>query len=177
MPLHIPSTNLELAASTAIITHSDEWGFLITQLADLVHPADFWQESEDKLLSIDKVRELHYFALKTPTQDVKIAVLKSGNLFQKETVNALLKIVEEPPPHFYIVILSETDYFLPTLSSRLRRLQFKGDSDTMDSKWQIGLKKAKLDTSLGRERAKRLLYLHALTHATIKPEPIIDSFS
>lgn len=177
MALTIPTTDLQLAASTALIAPLQEWDFLVSELSKSVHPADFWQQKEpEKGVSIAEVRAMQRFALHSPVGEYKVAVLRGGDVFRPETANALLKIVEEPPAYLYVVILSETGNFIPTLRSRLRQLQFKNDSATIDSEWQKALKTQNLAEPVERKKAQQLLYAHALTHSTIKPKPIIDSF-
>lgn len=178
MSISIPQTDLTLLGSTAIITPSSEWEWLISQLSSLVHVADFWIASHNgKPIPIGEVRALQYFAAQSPVGAKKIAVLPSLEELSPVASNALLKIVEEPPPYFQIVILSETDNFLPTLNSRLQILQFKAESATIDSKWKSALKALNTGESPDRRKIQSLLYAHSLTHTGINSSQVIDSFS
>ncbi len=55
----------------------------------------------------------------------KIAVIDDTNLMNAESANALLKTLEEPPPHSLLILIATTaDGLLPTIRSRCQQVRF-----------------------------------------------------
>ncbi|MBU6389897.1 hypothetical protein KGQ71_05285 [Patescibacteria group bacterium] len=162
---------------TALITPAHRWEAVTSELAGQVHLADFWHEGDgEKLLSIAEVRSLNRFAGLSPVGEGKIACLWAADRYRPETANALLKIIEEPPEYLLIVLLSETDHFLPTVRSRVQAVAVTDDSATMNkSGFPALFASYTLDTEPGREEARQALYLHSLVHGGIKADGIIES--
>lgn len=96
-------------------THIDrtitDWGIV---------PVDVIRLSQEETIGIDAIREFKKRLLLTPYQSPYTAgVLHNMHLLTPEAQNALLKLLEEPPPH--AKILGETpvlDTLLPTIISR-----------------------------------------------------------
>lgn len=185
MNLIIPGTELQLSQSTAIISEQASWAFLIEQLTSLVHPADIWRSTDTSTsLPIAEVKKLRNFAARSPQGTYKIAILENADQFKLDTANALLKLLEEPPSFLAIVALAETNHFTPTVASRLRQLQFRGNSATLTAndpsrvlqKWQVAFQRYDISNPKDRQKAQQLLYLQSITHPGIKPEPLIASF-
>lgn len=76
-------------------------------------------------ISIDDVRALQARLHEVPERTYRCCLIRSVERMQAEGVNALLKILEEPPQGtvFLLTAISE-DSVLPTLLSRTRRLKF-----------------------------------------------------
>jgi DNA polymerase-3 subunit delta' len=102
-------------------------------LAGLAHP-DFalirreWQGATKKLaneISVDAVRQgLQVFQLSAAFGGWRIAIVDSADDLNRNSANALLKIVEEPPQRSLILIVSHRPgQVLPTIRSRCRRLR------------------------------------------------------
>jgi DNA polymerase-3 subunit delta' len=102
-------------------------------LAGLAHP-DFalirreWQGATKKLaseISVDSVREgLQVFQLSAAFGGWRIAIVDSAEDLNRNSANALLKMVEEPPQRSLILIISHRPgQVLPTIRSRCRRLR------------------------------------------------------
>ncbi len=107
-----------------------------------------------KEIGIDQVRELIDVMQKTPqVAQVKVAILDPADSMNESASSALLKMLEEPPPQSYFILVS--DYFdrlLPTIRSRcfLQPFaipdyqaaseyltgQFSVDDQKLDSLWQ-----------------------------------------
>ncbi|HTK09185.1 MAG TPA: DNA polymerase III subunit gamma/tau [Ktedonobacteraceae bacterium] len=76
---------------------------------------------------IDSIRELRDKVMMPPaTGKYKVYILDEAHMLTTEAFNALLKTLEEPPPHA-IFVLATTDVhkLLPTVLSRCQRFDFK----------------------------------------------------
>jgi DNA polymerase III subunit delta' len=102
-------------------------------VAQLAHP-DFslirreWQASTKKLaseISVDTVRlGLQVFQLSAAFGGWRVAIVDSAEDLNRNSANALLKMVEEPPQRSLILIVSHRPGQVPaTLRSRCRRLR------------------------------------------------------
>lgn len=55
----------------------------------------------------------------------RIVIIEQANLLGVQTANALLKVIEEPPPHSYFIMLAQSaSQLLPTLRSRSQAIPF-----------------------------------------------------
>src|SRR5438128_7971325 len=77
---------------------------------------------------IDDVSELRDNVRYAPAKSrLKIYIIDEVHMLTKEAFNALLKTLEEPPPHVkFIFATTEPDKVLPTILSRGQRLDFAG---------------------------------------------------
>ena len=102
-------------------------------LAGLAHP-DFalirreWQGATKKLaseISVEAVRHgLQIFQLSAAFGGWRVAIVDSAEDLNRNSANALLKMVEEPPQRSLILIVSHRPgQILPTIRSRCRRLR------------------------------------------------------
>jgi DNA polymerase-3 subunit delta' len=87
-------------------------------------------------ISVDQVRGLsELFDLSPAMSDWRVAVIDSVDDLEPSAANALLKMLEEPPPNSIFFLVSHAPgRLLPTIRSRCRRLDFQrlGD-DAMKS--------------------------------------------
>ena len=76
---------------------------------------------------IDDVRELREVARILPVRDrYRVFILDEAHQLSKDAFGALLKILEEPPPHVVFVLAStEKDRFPATILSRCQQLDFR----------------------------------------------------
>ncbi|MDR2212475.1 MAG: DNA polymerase III subunit delta' [Pseudomonadales bacterium] len=87
------------------------------------HPDWLLLEPEKKLLKVDQVRELIDFAQLSNQRGSKVLVLAPAEAMNLNAANALLKILEEPPPDTLLLLVSQhSAQLLPTLRSRCQRL-------------------------------------------------------
>ena len=104
-------------------------------IAQLAHP-DFslirreWQPSTKKLaseISVDAVRHgLQVFQLSAAFGGWRIAIVDSAEDLNRNSANALLKMIEEPPQRSLILIVSHRPgQVLATIRSRCRRLRLE----------------------------------------------------
>jgi DNA polymerase-3 subunit delta' len=82
-------------------------------------------------ISVDQVRTLGEFMGMTPAlSDWRVVVIDTVDELEASGANALLKILEEPPPNTIFFLVSHAPgRLLPTIRSRCRRLDFQTLSD------------------------------------------------
>ena len=93
-------------------------------------------ENEKSLIEIDQVRDCINFFNHTPILGgYKICIIDSIDEMNINSINALLKILEEPPRNSLFFIISHNkDSILPTIKSRCLNLQFrKFSNDEIES--------------------------------------------
>ncbi|MDD5082455.1 MAG: DNA polymerase III subunit gamma/tau, partial [Dehalococcoidales bacterium] len=76
---------------------------------------------------IDDIRELRERVNYAPNQARrKVYIIDEVHMLTKEASNALLKTLEEPPPHvIFILATTEAHRILPTILSRCQRFDFR----------------------------------------------------
>jgi DNA polymerase-3 subunit delta' len=87
-------------------------------------------------ISVDQVRSLaELFDLSPAMSPWRVAVIDTVDDLEPSGANALLKMLEEPPPNSLFFLVSHTPgRLLPTIRSRCRRLDFQTlDDDAMTS--------------------------------------------
>jgi len=184
MPLTLSTYSQPLAPSSLIVAPIAEWSALATELSVQVHPADLWSAGEEKPLAIAEVRLLRQFAARSRVGEMKLAIIRGADQLKMEPANALLKILEEPPPGFFLILLSESDHLLPTLRSRLTRLSSDQEYATLEGKagsdyeaWRQAFTSFDLTDPKQRQEARNLLHLQALAHSGIKSDLLIKPFT
>ncbi len=76
---------------------------------------------------IDEIRELRENVRYTPAKNrYKIYIIDEVHMLTKEAFNALLKTLEEPPPHIIFILATTEPHKIPaTILSRCQRYDFK----------------------------------------------------
>jgi DNA polymerase-3 subunit gamma/tau len=76
---------------------------------------------------IDSIRELREKVMVPPsTGRYKVYILDEAHMLTTEAFNALLKTLEEPPPHaIFVMATTDVHKMLPTVLSRCQRFDFK----------------------------------------------------
>jgi DNA polymerase-3 subunit gamma/tau len=76
---------------------------------------------------IDEIRDIREKARFRPNQAArKVYVLDEAHMLTQEAFNALLKTLEEPPPHVLFVLVTTEPHKIPaTIASRCQRFDFK----------------------------------------------------
>lgn len=84
------------------------------------------EPGETGTIGIDAARQIKYFLWQRPTtSQYRTVVIDNAELMTAEAQNAILKIAEEPPQSaLLILITSDLDGLLPTISSRLQKIYF-----------------------------------------------------
>jgi len=102
-----------------------------------------------KKVAIDQIRLLKQMAyLKPMSARARVFIIKDADIMSPEAANSILKVLEEPPPRSYIILITENPFLiLPTIRSRCRSLEF---------------------SSLGREEIENVLVERGFTPAEAK---------
>lgn len=88
------------------------------------HPDWLLLQPEKKQITVGQVRELIDFAHNTSQRGAKVLVIAPAEAMNVNAANALLKILEEPPPETLLVLVShQSGQLLATLRSRCQQLQ------------------------------------------------------
>ena len=76
---------------------------------------------------VDDARDLREKAFFAPVRDrYKVYIIDEAHMVTTQGFNALLKLVEEPPPHLrFIFATTEPDKVLPTIRSRTHHYPFR----------------------------------------------------
>lgn len=89
-----------------------------------IHPDIKWILPSKSILSIDDVRWVKEDIYLTPYSGGKKVYIFDIEYMKEEPANALLKILEEPPPYGVLIIQSSsTNFFLPTILSRCQKIR------------------------------------------------------
>ncbi len=89
-----------------------------------------WQEKTKKhatRISVDDVRRaLHIFEQAAGEGGWRMVLIDSADDFNANSANALLKLIEEPPPRcLFLIVAHQPGRILPTIKSRCRRLMLQ----------------------------------------------------
>ncbi|WP_181702661.1 DNA polymerase III subunit delta' [Chthonobacter albigriseus] len=105
---------------------------------NLLHLRRPWDEDKKKLktlLTVDEVRRAGaFFGTSAGGRGYRIAIVDAADEMNPNAANALLKMLEEPPPRAMFLVLSHAPgRLLPTIRSRCRRLNLEplGDQDLL----------------------------------------------
>ncbi|WP_457621766.1 DNA polymerase III subunit [Persephonella sp.] len=79
----------------------------------------------EKEIKIDQIRDIINF-LKLKTKNGKVVIIEKAEKMNRESSNALLKTLEEPPENTLIILTtSNQNALLPTIVSRCQKIKFK----------------------------------------------------
>lgn len=162
------------------------WETLASQLGLLVHRADYWAPLElFEILKIEQIKELRLFAGTSPVGAQKLAVLPQADRWSPVIANALLKLLEEPPAYFHLVLLSESDQLLPTIQSRVTHLSHPQPQTGIQplnpldlekvsdrTKWQALLANLDPQDPIQQAQIRAILYRVPLMHAQVQQGPL-----
>jgi hypothetical protein len=117
--------------------------------------------AEEEHIGIDAVRLFKKRLQLVPFESAhSVGIIRNCNRLTVEAQNALLKLLEEPPPHAYI--LCETaaiEALLPTIVSRCEIITIAGTDATVSSKDEIG---QTIFSLLGASPGKKLECIDAI---------------
>jgi DNA polymerase-3 subunit gamma/tau len=81
-------------------------------------------------LSINMIRRITYWAHTADANQNKFILIENAELMNEATRNSLLKVLEEPPPAVYFILMtSQKTAIMPTILSRVRPYAFAGRGD------------------------------------------------
>jgi DNA polymerase III subunit gamma/tau len=84
-------------------------------------------------IPIHQIRNITYWSHTTFTGLAKIIILEGADSMGEASRNALLKIIEEPPPSVYFILISSRkNKIIPTILSRVRPYNFRSRTDIED---------------------------------------------
>jgi len=88
-------------------------------------------------IKIDQIRELNRWGVQTSQQGgYKIAIIYPSEQMNTQSANALLKVLEEPPPQtLFILVTDKALSILPTVRSRCQNLLFSAPKHTEALQW------------------------------------------
>lgn len=98
-----------------------------------IRPED--SEGTKEIVSIKQVREIIHFLNLSPEKSSKIAAVVKAESMNKESANAFLKTLEEPPKDAVILLFAYSDTLLPTIKSRCKIYNFRSgelDNNSFD---------------------------------------------
>lgn len=154
----------------------------------------FVREENDKAIGIGTIRNLQKTAFLRPRKDKKAIILPNFQTATIEAQNALLKILEEPPPHAMIIIVAKSaELLLPTIRSRCtviqlkNKMQYATEKETEEQmKVLVSLpnasisQKLKLAQDLSKTKEGAIAWLEkiilALRERLIAHEPVGDAY-
>lgn len=94
--------------------------------ADKNHPDFSAVEPEGSVIKIDQIREIEERIIYRPIDgEWKIFLIDPADKMNSAAANALLKTLEEPPPHALLILITSRPFSLPeTLLSRCQKITF-----------------------------------------------------
>ncbi|MBS0185741.1 MAG: hypothetical protein JSS34_05305 [Proteobacteria bacterium] len=83
------------------------------------------EEGNTSEIGIDAIRNLIHFLHQTPREGtIRCVLIEDAHLMNRNAANALLKILEAPPSHvFLILVTSKENLMLPTILSRVHKIR------------------------------------------------------
>lgn len=99
--------------------------FIQRSFGDFLNVSDLEEKTSSSEIGMDAIRNLIQFLHQTPREGkVRCVFINEAHLMNRNAANALLKILEEPPPHVFLILVSSKDHLmLPTLLSRLHKIR------------------------------------------------------
>jgi DNA polymerase III subunit delta' len=119
-------------------------------------------------IGIDQIRELgDFFSLTAHYGRAKVVIIRPAELMQRAAANALLKILEEPPPLGVLMLVADAfDRLPPTIRSRCQRLRLDAIDVTVARKWlarEVSVEPAALDAAFDQANRAPLAARSLLT--------------
>jgi DNA polymerase-3 subunit delta' len=111
----------------------DETSVVASQVAAGSHPdllviSQYGDEEKVKEeITVDEVRKIAHFLSLTPSQSRwRVVIVDDADSMNRNAANALLKLLEEPPPDAILLLVSHAPgKLLPTIRSRCRTLKLR----------------------------------------------------
>ncbi|HRV59136.1 MAG TPA: DNA polymerase III subunit [Solirubrobacterales bacterium] len=91
------------------------------------HPDLVWLAPKGMSHAVQEIRErvIHQAPLSPFEGTSRVFVIEAAEALNEESQNAMLKTLEEPPPHAHLILLSsESEGVLPTIASRCQLIEF-----------------------------------------------------
>ena len=129
----------------------------------------FEPDEDSKVLKVERVREMIASANLKPFQaPVKLFVMDRAEGLNETSQNALLKTLEEPPAHTYLVLIAYAgEQILPTIRSRVQTLYFLPIADAEATADKLERMKSAVWDRVSRGRAAKTPDLSSLTREEV----------
>jgi len=105
------------------------------------HPDLILIEPEEKglVIKVDQIREIVYEVNTTPlVGHARIIIINPAHAMNSAAANALLKTLEEPPPHTMIILITDLSQRMPaTILSRCQKITFPKPDQTSALDWLL----------------------------------------
>ena len=91
------------------------------------HPDLVWLRPKGMSHAVQEIRDrvIHQAPLSPFEGSARVFVIEAAEALNDESQNAMLKTLEEPPPHAHLILLvSESEGVLPTIASRCQLIEF-----------------------------------------------------
>ena len=90
------------------------------------HPDVIWIQPRNNQIRIARIRELHgMLALKPYEAGSRFVIISDVHHMNVEAANSLLKVLEEPPQHTFLILTAHHLHdLLPTITSRCQHVRF-----------------------------------------------------
>jgi len=97
--------------------------------SELAHQDVRWIEPEGSVIKVDQIRKVNDFAVQTvQSAPRKVVAILEAERLNPNAANALLKMLEEPPPNTHLILATESwGQLLPTIKSRCQRFEVRPD--------------------------------------------------
>ncbi|MDO5018515.1 MAG: hypothetical protein Q4E02_04370 [Lagierella massiliensis] len=108
----------------------------VNSLENFYNPDLFKIKPEGAVIKIDSIREAIKYLQTPPTKmDYKIVLIEDAEKFNKESANALLKILEEPPSYGILILTTNNEMsIIDTIYSRCQIVNFFiNESNSLES--------------------------------------------
>ena len=104
------------------------------RVRDGIHPDVETVAPEGTNILIDQVRAVNEDVVLRPFEaTVRVYIVLAAETMNKEAANAVLKTLEEPPPHAHFILVSSyPEQLLPTIVSRCQRVPFGPHAGSRD---------------------------------------------
>lgn len=80
---------------------------------------------EKNAIKLEAAHEILNFLSLQRVSSARVVIIDQAHLLNLQTANALLKVIEEPPPEtYFLLVTSEFSLLLPTLRSRVQTIRF-----------------------------------------------------
>jgi len=148
------------------------WEGLKTDLSEQIHAADFHVVDD---LGAPKVSELRQLVAKvehSPVGEVRLLLIFGADTVKVQPANILLKLLEEPPAHLGILLISESPHLPATVRSRVMELALGDAAEQSGSDWKEPLTSLNLANPPELQAAKIALRAQPLVHQQIRGEVV-----
>ncbi len=103
--------------------------YVPSHILNVSHPDLFVLDADDQengIIGVDSVREmLEFTRLKSGQSKYKVVIIDKADQLNRNSANALLKVLEEPPHNTFIIVIADVlGRMLPTLRSRCIKFRF-----------------------------------------------------